>query len=874
MKPNFALSLSFKGITLLHRVADGWRTVGDVSLEAEDIAAELSVLRSTASALEPGGVRTKLLIPNEQIKYITIETPDLSDAARLTEARRALDGATPYEVDDLAFDVSSEGAKTHIAAVAHETLAEAEAFANEHRFHPVSFVAVPEPQHFKGEPFFGPTDAAAKLLEQGDAIDPDDEAVVVLGDITPVARPAPASTQAEPESEPEAVKAELEDAKPGTLVPAKSDSTTSEKTREAPSKTDETDNLPVVAQTPLPPAAIPKAPPASAPASSASSAPKDQDPTAEIKEAKPVSAKVAPAPAATTFASRRATSAPSVGTAQREKKATVPLVPSVAPVAAHPAAVPQPDSRSLTAPAPAAAPKSKSKLAFLSRRKPRVAPAAPSARPSAAPRLAAASGSGGVAVPKATSEAEQMTIFGARASAEIGGKPRFLGLLLTAALLLFLAGVAAWASVFLDDGLSLSRLFGTRDTTTVASAPQPAPEDPVVQPEAVASPPVSEPVTASLDPSLIDDDGAEVNREPEPEPEPEQPRAWTQDELEAKYATSGIWAMAPDTPSEPAMASLDDLYMTSIDPVSTTTDAVALPQADSFGVDRFDFTPLSPAPAGTSFTLNDNGLVLPSADGAMNPDGILVFAGRPAAVPPLELTRPEIQPEGETDGSAPVVPALAPSPLLDLRPRLRPGGLIENNERSELGGVTRVELAAFRPSLRPQSAQAAASAPEPEVTAAAAAAGASLSGLAPVDAIEPALNNATANAVEASMRPDPRPNNFARIVKRAETAAPQPTRVASTAAVAPAAVAPSLPSKTSVAQQATVKNAIKLRAINLIGVYGKQSSRRALIRLSNGRYQKVAVGDRLDGGQVSAIGDNQLRYRKRGRDVVLSMPQG
>ena len=72
----------------------------------------------------------------------------------------------------------------------------------------------------------------------------------------------------------------------------------------------------------------------------------------------------------------------------------------------------------------------------------------------------------------------------------------------------------------------------------------------------------------------------------------------------------------------------------------------------------------------------------------------------------------------------------------------------------------------------------------------------------------------------------------------------------------------------------TVKNAIKLRDINLIGVYGKPSSRRALIRLSNGRYQKVAVGDKLDGGRVSAIGDAELRYTKRGRDVVLKMPRG
>jgi len=37
---------------------------------------------------------------------------------------------------------------------------------------------------------------------------------------------------------------------------------------------------------------------------------------------------------------------------------------------------------------------------------------------------------------------------------------------------------------------------------------------------------------------------------------------------------------------------------------------------------------------------------------------------------------------------------------------------------------------------------------------------------------------------------------------------------------------------------------------------------------------KVKVGDRLDGGRVSAIGDGELRYQKGGRNIVLQMPRG
>ena len=74
--------------------------------------------------------------------------------------------------------------------------------------------------------------------------------------------------------------------------------------------------------------------------------------------------------------------------------------------------------------------------------------------------------------------------------------------------------------------------------------------------------------------------------------------------------------------------------------------------------------------------------------------------------------------------------------------------------------------------------------------------------------------------------------------------------------------------------QATVKNALNLRQVNLIGVYGKPSDRRALVRLSTGRYKKVKIGDRIDGGKVAAISDTELRYVKNGRNVVLKMPRG
>ncbi|EEB86490.1 hypothetical protein [Roseobacter sp. GAI101] len=919
MKPNFALSLSFEGIRLLHRVSGGWRVVGELALDVDDLTGELAVLRKTAASLEPGGVRTKLLIPNDQIKYMTIPTPDLSDAARLDAARKALENATPYAVEDLAFDISSDGTQTHIAAVARETLAEAEAFAMEHRFHPVSFVAQPSPGLFTGEPFFGPTEAADTILDAGDAVDRDAEAVVVLDDLTAVEA---AEIRPDPEQPPLAdqthdpvilLPADSADRKNAdTAAPEATDSPPKEQVSEGPSnKGPEPDAPPsenlapkeerpserfqddvviqdgivvqkdIVSQTTQAGDAPSKAELAEDTAAkdtakgdtkeiaseTATLAPKAAVPAVAKPVNLPRPAPVETETAATAFTSRRTAAAPTVGGATRTApaaKATLPTAPQTTV-----RATPVPDSSSLRASAsgpfvpPAEA--KPSKLGFLSRRKPSKIEPLP-------PTIAVLTDTG-IQVPKTTSEAEKMTVFGARKSAVVGGKPRFLGLLLTAALLVFLAGVAAWASVFMDDRVSLSRLFGARDTTVVASAPAqeadlPDVASPLTQPD-IAGPALSldsdqETVVAALDPTLSDEDGAVLDALRVPELP--QPPAMPQQQVEAKYATSGIWAEAPQPPVAPAMISLDDLYLTSIDPVSTANDAIALPTLASYGGDTFDFSPASPAAAGTTFTLDGRGLVAPSPKGTLNPDGVLVFAGQPPALPPKSPTRAATTP----------VEAAANAALTGFRPKPRPKDLIESNERSQLDGLTRAELAGIRPKLRKASLQQVAAA-APEVTAAAASAAASLAAVPSGDANAPpseTIVNASAFAIKASLRPDIRPNNFAGIVKRAERTAPEPVEVASVASVAPRVVKPAAPSKTSVAKQATVKNAIKMRDINLIGVFGKPSSRRALIRLSNGRYQKVAVGDKLDGGRVSAIGDSELRYTRRGRDVILKMPRG
>ena len=836
MKPNFALSLSFEGIRLLLRAADGWRLVDEVALDSTDLVGDLAKLEAKARQCIDNAISSKLIIPNDQIKYITLETGDLSEDERDQLALDALEGATPYAVSDLAYDVSSDQSQTYVAAVACETLAEAKAFAREHNFNPVSWVAIPEEGNFVGEPFFGATSPNSDLT-----IVPDQTVLVVVGNAADI--PQALIPKLEPEHlEPEvfaipvvetvAVSEEgvLEHEEPELAAPI-AEQATEDGVREEQLIADNFDE--VAAEKLVSPPIIPTetTEPKLAPDAVAVAPPTAIESPTQISEN----------PVAVGFASRRAPNrpSPSLAGATRNILATSVISASVPSLEDTPSETP-----GLVAIDP---PEPQIAAGFLSRRSKSgnesiPAPAPISTQPS--------------------TEAQRLTIFGARKAdrkAFVGGKPKFLGLILTAVLLLFLAGVAAWASVFMDEGLA--RFFNSPNDDAIAEAPSglaPTPSEDI-------GPNIE---TASLWSDLSPEDTAVLDalRTPQADPVVALPELSAQ-ELAANYAVTGIWPVAPEVPQPASLISLADLYITSIDPVSSSNDAIALPNVGALLTDRGLGEQTTPVAAGTSFALGSNGLVVPTINGALTPSGVTVFLGRPEVTPP-QMPERKAQPEK-------VDPARAL--IAKTRPQPRPSNLIEQNERSVNGGLSRSELAQLRPRLRPAVEQAVAQrdvdpATENAQNDAAAAAAASLAGLAPRVGGIVIEGPTNPQAVTASVRPDGRPKNFARIVKRAKAnqSTDQGTRVAS---VAPKVVVPKIPSSASVAKSATVKNAINLRNVNLIGVYGKPSSRRALVRLSNGRYQKVQVGDRIDGGRVSAIGDNELRYKKGSRNLTLKMPK-
>lgn len=328
--------------------------------------------------------------------------------------------------------------------------------------------------------------------------------------------------------------------------------------------------------------------------------------------------------------------------------------------------------------------------------------------------------------------------------------------------------------------------------------------------------------------------------------EPEQPTIVPTDptrgdmelSAEAQYAATGVWILPPDAPTGLAADDLDDLYATSLDPRVEVQDALALsryaPGRDTRPVEAL---PL-PGP-GLRFDLDPNGRVVATPEGALAPEGFTVTLGKPPLVPPA---RPESVPDT-------VTPTPVDNPLARLRPPPRPENATELIERAELDGRSRAELAALRPRPRPESAQTEtlAVAPDPDGTI----------------------------ILAASPAPPGRPAGFDKVVAAIrEKQGPATDTVTPAAARAVTPAPPSIPTRASVAKTATSTNAIQLNDINLIGVYGGNTDRRALVRLASGRYVKVEVGDSVDGGRVAAIGSNSLSYVKSGRNVTLTVPEG
>ncbi|MBK5934389.1 hypothetical protein C8N32_11016 [Rhodovulum imhoffii] len=200
--------------------------------------------------------------------------------------------------------------------------------------------------------------------------------------------------------------------------------------------------------------------------------------------------------------------------------------------------------------------------------------------------------------------------------------------------------------------------------------------------------------------------------------------------------------------------------------------------------------------------------------------------------------------ERGADAPAPDSPALTPKPRPERDDLADRSGDAQVSPPSDAVPVQVAGPAGLRPRPRPVQSRTGAI---PDMVPGAAAA----------EAVE-TLPSVSVPALSASLRPRARPE---RLPLKAAPAVPRAV-----------AVVPAVPTNKSVSQEATDANRINLRQLNLIGVYGPAANRRALLRLPNGRYKKVGVGDRVDGGRVAAISSSEIQYVKGGRTVRLRIP--
>lgn len=496
------------------------------------------------------------------------------------------------------------------------------------------------------------------------------------------------------------------------------------------------------------------------------------------------------------------------------------------------------------------------------------------------------------------------------------GKPRYLGLILTGILLLILAAIAAWST-----SLAFRSVEGA-DTEIAATSPDalaPATEGdlPAAEDEMLAD---GQDAEALADGAALPDGEALADT---PAPPADLPLAEAAAPEAAPPGPAPVMAedtAAATTAQNPTAASGDEIFLAANDQVPSAPEPLDLPEVSAQG-DPLPMAQAPPPPFGTVYQFDANGLIVPTPEGIITPEGVRLVAGKPPLVP---KARPEgLAPaQAETAAAAPAPSEAFPSDpaLSGFRPKARPAGLTPPTPEDDAAlpvPVADSRLAGLRPKARPEAVLAAGEAVRAAQASAANSGSIYMMGQA-ASAEQAAAASASGSqlAVAISRKPQPRPRDLSRAVEAAVAAAirnptpepdppeepqkvaasaptpkanPKPEKTASSAGnsagrgrdINPeddgepdiASAAPRVASTGSVAKQATFKNALALDKTALIGVYGTPSARYAMIRTANGRYKKVKIGDSIDGGKVQAVTASEVRYQKGTRLVTLSLPK-
>ena len=924
MKPDFALSLSFDGITLLHRTKPGWNIIGTAKLDSAALESDVADIRRKALSLDSRADNVKLVIPNEQIKFIKLLRPDGAQSNDIEAViLDHLQGATPYHVSELRFDWIASKNDLYVAAVAIETLQEAENFAETHSFKPLGNVAIPPKDSFIGEAFFGTALGGQQQMEWYDQeIDispsPSPEALLKIA-------PKPLPPEPPIARNKGRITAQKKAANPDPKQPRLSTQLTKQINEEA-------ENVPVSLSdlgTAFPrilsqiegklegqeQADKPTVFDVDETRITANAASPSADPilkrhgfehkvtTEKIRNVlrhtkKRLSAGVSALRAVLKTllqTALRQTKMAGVGATQFIKickhklfvEGVVPLVQRLQPILRKyvltardwglpvmllsasvllagftatyfivtRSADPSTDLalKVETVSADADADKKIDVLRSIQELSP-------------APEAERRRGLTGL---------EGFTTTDTQAKAEVFSETPLLGL----SELQTSAGFDLSIVEKLPMKRALSRLdsLATPSSTRTRNGTELAPEAKIEIPQTARS--------------------SQLNT---PEFIPNGPM--TPEELRRVYVSTGVWPMAPKAPYQTSTKALEDLYIASIDADIRAHDPVILQSPDEFLTDSTKdlAIPLLKKAKPLGLATGDPAIEMPNEPSAKtlvspNINALRVLPDvtlRPPSMAPQPLA--ELTPSIITqDSNKTAISQPDALPSIDALTRLDPPSvtgfgnqatdpIFENaatenaeNQSSETNPTS--ELVSKPPSVSseedaiastdPQTPQA----PEPAIDMLA-----QSRPLIRPQALVAALRakeKAFEEALNTSIRPKIRPafTEIAQsdtLISRLFSALDEGDEANVDSPIADE------PSSARVSERATLEKGLNLRKVNLLGTYRFGNSRKALILMPNGSKRMVKVGDRLDGGQVAAIDEEELRYIKSGLNIILSMPSG
>ena len=928
MKPDFALSLSFDGITLLHRTKPGWNIIGTAKLDSAALESDVADIRRKALSLDSRADNVKLVIPNEQIKFIKLLRPDGAQSNDIEAViLDHLQGATPYHVSELRFDWIASKNDLYVAAVAIETLQEAENFAETHSFKPLGNVAIPPKDSFIGEAFFGTALGGQQQMEWYDQeIDispsPSPEALLKIA-------PKPLPPEPPIARNKGRITAQKKAANPDPKQPRLSTQLTKQINEEA-------ENVPVSLNdlgTAFPrilsqiegklegqeQADKPTVFDVDETRITANAASPSADPilkrhgfehkvtTEKIRNVlrhtkKRLSAGVSALRAVLKTllqTALRQTKMAGVGATQFIKickhklfvEGVVPLVQRLQPIlrkyvlkardwglpvmllsasvllagftatyfivtrSADPSTdlALKVETVSADADADADADKKIDVLRSIQELSP-------------APEAERRRGLTGL---------EGFTTTDTQAKAEVFSETPLLGL----SELQTSAGFDLSIVEKLPMKRALSRLdsLATPTSTRTRNGTELAPEAKIEIPQM--------------------DRSSQLNT---PEFIPNGPM--TPEELRRVYVSTGVWPMAPKAPYQASTKALEDLYIASIDADIRAHDPVILQSPDEFLTDSTKdlAIPLLKKAKPLGLATGDPAIEMPNEPSAKtlvspNINALRVLPDvtlRPPSMAPQPLA--ELTPSIITqDSNKTAISQPDALPSIDALTRLDPPSvtgfgnqatdpIFENaatenaeNQSSETNPTS--ELVSKPPSVSseedaiastdPQTPQA----PEPAIDMLA-----QSRPLIRPQALVAALRakeKAFEEALNTSIRPKIRPalTEIAQsdtLISRLFSALDEGDEANVDSPIADE------PSSARVSERATLEKGLNLRKVNLLGTYRFGNSRKALILMPNGSKRMVKVGDRLDGGQVAAIDEEELRYIKSGLNIILSMPSG